>query len=85
MELSHCLLNLPLCRFYAARIWLAKKPRHLVAGFISKDKFCLTDTFIGFSLLHYITITTTTTTTTNITDTTKYIGYGLDGPGIKSR
>jgi hypothetical protein len=59
-----------------------KMPRHLVAGFISEDKFCLTVIFIGLLLLYYITITTNTT---NITGTMKYIGYELDGPGIKSQ
>jgi hypothetical protein len=41
-------------------------PKHLVAGFMSKDKFCLTDTFIGLLLLCYIIVTT------NITDTMEY-------------
>jgi hypothetical protein len=57
----------PFLFYYTAWIWLTKKPKYLVVGFISKYKFCLTDKFIGLLLLCYITITTNTTT--NITDT----------------
>lgn len=60
----------PFVCYYTAWIWLAKQPKYLVPSFVSKDKFRLTDSFIGFLLLCYITITTT-----NITDAIHYTLY----------